>query len=198
MTHVRQTAYMGCRILALIQEWNRGAVGLVNFTIAMLYEALPGHSVDGIGMAMKGLIAHQFVERTAARRHFRLTAKGRDMKSAYVMDPRRIGRQINDKNPELRVQFWRLLRKRNVLTVNYAIDTLVDIGGATPHAYQYLIEYCEALQRAGYVIDNSREPDLPLRERTWYLTRDTGPAAPVIPRGLKVIVDWNDQSYCEW
>lgn len=95
--------------------------------------------------------------------------------------------------PCLRDRFWTLLRKRRKLSVPEALPIICDGDERNPR--DNLMEWLNALARAGIVADLGRKHHGPGAPKKWLLLRDPGPTAPRHSHKRRAVYDPNADTW---
>lgn len=155
------------------------------FSTAEIYHQFPGAS--DTHKTLLGLLAAGYLTRPK-RGHYKLSKLGAATPAEFVIRKSTVQTHINDQSPGYRTIFWRLLRIRP-RSIHAAME-LMDVKNHEPVCAK-LREFVRALEKSGYV----RSPDagLPYTQKTFYLVKNTGPAAPLIVAEC-VLLDMNNRA----
>ncbi|WP_295756100.1 hypothetical protein [Undibacterium sp.] len=91
----------------------------------------------------------------------------------------------------IRDRAWCLLRIRQSASVNELLATLMDADSVMRGAENNLNKYFVNLRGAGYVVEQRRTAALKKSDKQYFLTRNTGPLAPILKCAKGQVYDQN-------
>lgn len=129
--------------------------------------------------------------------HYVLTELGKHViaagldKTKFKPGPRTPPTHRKGKQGTLRERAWRLLRIKQSASVNELLATLMDADSTMQSAETNLNRYFVGLLRAGYVVEQKRTSALKKSDKQYFLTRNSGPLAPILKKTSCQVYDQN-------
>lgn len=112
-------------------------------------------------------------------------------KTKFKSGPRTSPFNRKGKQGTLRERAWCLLRIKQRASVNELLATLMDADSAVQSAENNLNRYFFGLRDAGYVVEQRRTHALKKSDKQYFLTRNTGPLAPILKNTKRQVYDQN-------